>query len=215
MRNYKELLLVVVICGAILGVGMSAAKFGTEKWKNIKCQSNLKEIYKLADKYQAANNGNIVPVVDKTKRPWKWWCNYLTPYATNPHIFYCPANPKAAQFFVEEEDPLEPKTFGMTALSYGMNWALGEKTKKKTTIVNIKQIADPSYVVYFGDSNLPQLRGTKWCWKTDYAPRHFNKSNFVFMDGSVKLMNHENLGLCQNWKQWEKDRKRWFNWTSK
>jgi prepilin-type processing-associated H-X9-DG protein len=216
MRNYKELMLIIVISGAMLGLGMKTAKFGTTQWKKIKCQSNLKAIYELAVKYQNDHNGNTVTVVDKTKRRWRWWYNDLLPYTDNPYVFYCPANQKAELIFREgEKDPLRPKTFGAEAVGYGMNGTLSSISKNRTIKVNIKDVKNPAYVVYFGDSKTPSLRGTKWCWKSDYAPRHENKSNFVFMDGSVKLMDHKTLGLCQKWKNWEKDRKRWKDWDSK
>lgn len=215
MHNFKELILVIIVSGAMLGLGMSTTKYGSIKWKKLKCQSNLKEIYKLADQYQSDHNGNIVTVVNKTKHPWGRWYSILLPYTDNPTIFYCPANPKAENLLLTNNDPLKPNTFGKKAQSYGMNASLGRITKKKVIIINIKDVKNPGYLVYFGDSKDPSLRGTKWCWEQDYAPRHSNKSNFVFMDGSVKLMDHKNLGLCQKWKNRKKDRNRWQDWEKK
>ena len=216
MRNYKELILVVTASSIMLCLGMKAVKSRTSQWKVVKCQSHLKAIYTLALKYQNDHNGNIVTVVDKTKRRWRWWYKDLLPYAKNPYIFYCPATKKAEYIFKKEgDDPLIPKTFSYQLLSYGINCSLGRIEKKRKTTVNIKDVKNPEHVIYFGDSQRPYLRGTKWCWKLDYAPRHNNRSNFVLMDGSVKLMDYNTLGLCQKWKEWKKDKARWISWTRK
>ncbi len=209
MNNFKELGVVILAVAALLGLGAVAVKRNSEEWKTRKCQDNLHKIYRMAAKYQNDNNGALVPYVDKSnKGRWKFWYMFILKYGDDPTVFYCPANPKAAMFYTEESDPLEPKSFSETAQSYGMNYFLGNNKHE----LNIDNIAKPADIIYFADSNTPNLRGTKWCWKTDWAPRHQKKANFVFMDGSVKLLGPDSLGICQKWENWKQDRTNWFGW---
>ncbi len=212
MRNWQELAVVVVCAGGLFCLGANLADRSSAAWKNSRCQTNLGQVYKMAVSYQGDHNGDFVPLVDKTTKPWTFWFKYLLKYGDDPTVFYCPANPKATKFFIEEENPLEPKAFAASAQSYGMNYRLGRSYNKKTTKLNIANVANPAKLLFFGDSKDYFLRGTKWCWKDDWAPRHENKANFVFIDGSIKKLGKQTLGLEHAWEGWKVDKKSWRDW---
>lgn len=205
MKSCKELVVVLLLLLMLSAFGVLALTRGSEAWKNEICSKNLSEIYRMARTYADANDGMIAPIVRRTSPKWTFWYSYIIRYTDNPAFFYCPANGKAAKFFTEERDPLEPISFDEVSQSYGMNYHLCPEKDG----LRMDNVANPSYVIYFGDSMMPYLRATEHCWKDDYAPRHEGKSNFIFMDGHVEQMNHENLGLCQSFGDWKKDIDRW------
>lgn len=212
MNNWKELLVVIVCAGGLLCLGANLIDRNNAEWKNKRCQTNLAQVHKLAAKYQNDHNGDFVPLVDKTKKPWKYWYKYLLQYGDDPTFFYCPSNSKAEKFLSKDNNPLMPKTFAVRAQSYGMNYRLSKYYSKKTTKLNINNITNPEKVLFFGDSKSNFLRGTKWCWKDDWAPRHKEEANFIFVDGSVKKLGKKTLGLLHSWEGWKKDSKFWKDW---
>ncbi|MCF6177670.1 MAG: hypothetical protein L3J71_18090 [Victivallaceae bacterium] len=212
MHSWKELVVVLVCAGGLLCLGADLADRSSAEWKSNRCQVNLAQVYKMAVKYQDDHNGDFVPLVDKTTKPWTFWFKYLLKYGEDPMVFYCPANPKAEKFFTEEDNPLEPKNFYSKAQSYGMNYRLSKHYNKKTTKLNIANVANPGKVLFFGDAKDYFLRGTKYCWKKDWAPRHEGEANFVFVDGSIKKMGKNTLGLVHKWDGWKKDTKFWKDW---
>ncbi len=167
------------------------------------------------------NGGAVPPLVYKAPR-WKYWCNYILPYAKTPRIFYCPANPRSARQFEagdEEGDELVPAVYDASSNCYGMNYALGpevnpRKPEPPRHPYTFRAVADPAHVVCFGDAKMPSpmLRGTKWCWKDDYAPVHDGRLQIVFVDGHVESMGKDNLGMMQSFDGWKKDTRRWSNW---
>ena len=155
--------------------------------------------------YAEANDGMIMPAVIKTFPAWTFWPSFIIRYTESPVVFYCPANINAERFFVEEKDPLEPMIYDPVAQSHGINYHLAPEAKS----IRMSDIKDTSYLIAFGDCLMPYLRATECCWNEDYAPRHENRSNFIFMDGHTEFMNQENLGLYEAFDDWKMDRNRW------
>jgi prepilin-type processing-associated H-X9-DG protein len=83
-------------------------------------------------------------------------------------------------------------------------------------MIKLKQAFNPSYMIFLGDAKTMSLRATKWCWEKDYAPIHSDKANYLTIDGSVKTLGKNELGLSffsgeKEWKGWKLDKKRWSN----
>lgn len=220
MRNWKELLVVLLFIGVMVCLGAAKLQPRSDAWKQLRCQSNLQKIYQAAIKYQDDHDGAFQPVIMRTKPRWTYWYSFILPYVDDPVIFYCPAHSRAEKIL--EVDPgvsdLVPPIFDPGSMTYGMNYALSSSGEDQadTRPGNIKALADLSYTIYFGDCKMPtpSLRPTKWCWKDDYAPVHAGKAQYVFLDGHVEAMNHENLGLMHAFDNWKQDSKRWSNWLT-
>jgi prepilin-type processing-associated H-X9-DG protein len=213
MKSKYDLIVVLVIVVNFAVFAVTGIKKFSREWNDKRCKNNLKNIYSMALIYQNTYNGNIVPGVIKGKL-WKWWPVFLieNTKTSKASWFYCPAHPKGQQELKKLENPLIEFNRRPKIVNYGLNFKLSAEYNKKTTRLNISNIADPAYTVYFGDANFLYLWPTKSCWEKNYAPRHFDKSNFVFMDGHVKSMGKQTLGTYNNVKGWKLDRKRWINW---
>jgi prepilin-type processing-associated H-X9-DG protein len=100
-------------------------------------------------------------------------------------------------------------------VSYGISYYIASTKQKASPEIpyNINAVADPSYVVYFGDARFLQLRPTKGCWKKDWNPVHPEQgANYVMADGHVEFFTGKNPGLYDKVPGWKQDRKRWKNW---
>ncbi len=216
MYSWKELVCVVVAAGGLLGLGAATAAKGSATWKRQVCADNLRQVSQLGAMYQNDHDGAFQPVIVRTKPSWTFWYSFLARYGKNPGVFYCPANPKAEKTLnVDEgESDLLPVVLDPAAVSYGMNFSLSSSGDPKATPQpgNVKELADPATMIYFGDSNTLQLRPTKWCWNEDYAPRHEEFSNFVYVDGHTEALNKSNLGVLHEFDGWKKDTRPWKNW---
>ena len=214
MKNFKELTVVAALLIMVVFTGVTAAS-GSKKF-NVKCTDNLKSLRRAAQQYENDHDGIIPPVVLPVKSHAVFWPDRLMPYIGNrTEILYCPQDEKKGAKMLDVPDLL-PIAFSLKSVSYGMNYFLGDvgksRKKMKTADYRISKVSNPGYVIYFGDSKFVRLRPTSVCWKDDYAPRHNDGSNFVFVDGHVEWLNHDTLGLLgpQADKRWKIDKKRWM-----
>lgn len=205
MNTFRELLIVIVLLTCLSFLAVAAVLRGSTAWKEDVCRKNLSEIYRMASMYSERNDGALMPLVERTQPRWTFWYSYIIRYTDDPSFFYCPANKKTGEFFEKVRDPLEPVNFDEVAQSYGLNYHLYPKDSWMKTA----DVANPAYVIYFGDSNTNYLRATPHCWLEDYAPRHEDKSNFVFMDGHMEKIGRDALGVTQQFGDWKKDLDRW------
>ncbi len=212
MRNSRELLIILAVLSALLVTGAGTLVRGSAEWKQAVCRDNLTRLQKAAANYQNDHDGFFQPVAVRTN-PWTYWADFLRPYAPDPRIFSCPANPRGEVAF--EDDDLLPVIFNLKQVSFGMNFCLSSSGEayQKSWPANIRKVVNPSYIVYFGDSHGLQLRPTKACWETDYAPIHSGKSNFAMLDGHVETQDAATLGLLQPYGIWKQDVPRWRNWA--
>ncbi len=214
MNSIKEVAIAAAVLAMVVFTGVTAAS-GSQRF-NVKCTDNLRQLRRAARQYENDHDGVIPPVVLPVKSNAVFWPNRLLRYiGSDTQIFYCPQDEKKGAKMLDVPDLL-PIAYSLKSVSYGMNYFLGDvgksRKKMKTGDYRISKISDPAYVIYFGDSKFVRLRPTKVCWKDDYAPRHNNGSNFVFVDGHVEWMNHDTLGLLgpQENKRWKIDKKRWM-----
>ena len=211
MRNCREILLIIPSIAIVLllvGATTSASS------KRAICADNLRHIYKAAQSYSADYNGMIVPLyVSRGPSRRTYWVEKLLPYSGNVSEFYCPADSSGSRGLTSHD--LLPVMFDVRYVSYGMNFHIASSGKAATaeTPYNIRMVADPSYVIYFGDARFIQLRATRGCWTKDWNPVHQDQgANYVMADGHVEFFTGHNPGLYDSIPGWKRDRKRWKNW---
>ncbi|MDY0177250.1 MAG: hypothetical protein RBT25_10210 [Lentisphaeria bacterium] len=217
MTSWKELLAVLVPLAALLLLGMRQLNSANPAFSLI-CAEHLRHVRNAAAQYEMEHDGGFPPVIaNETGRRWKYWPEYIAAYMKDYRYFSCPANKRRGlgETLLKEDDLL-PFMFALSNVSYGMNYFLGACVSNNDRYpYNVKRVADPAYLVYFGDAMTLELRPTS-CWHQDYAPVHEGQlSNFVFVDGHVEGLGRAEIGLFAPVKDWRTDQKRWINWTAK
>ena len=197
MRDFRELLLIFAV-GAVVLLLMGAALPGYRK-NDLRCRSNLQNLYKLTVQYEADHGRTPPPVVPK--RP-VFYDSFLRPYTTDKLIFACPADPRNA-FLYEEESPLFAAPPQCVA-SYGMNFFFTDDMAKRAGVEPpaLKKVDSPRRMVLFGDCLIPYMK-MSWFWDESkaYAPRHQKRSWFVFADGSTERLSKTEFGTTlERWK---------------
>ena len=211
MKSFRELLIVLIFMGTLLTLGSKA--LSTAGKNRMICADNLRKIYQIASEYSNDHDGMIVPLYTRHGvKKQIFWPDKLLDYVSDVSIFYCPAD-KSGSRNLKKYDLL-PMKFSVSNVSYGLNYyiASSKKAPGVNNPYNIRMVADPGYVIYFGDARFIQLRPTKWCWKSDYNPVHSKGANYVMADGHVEYFTGKNPGLMHEFDGWKKDVKRWKNW---
>ena len=211
--NVKELIIVLATGGTLFATGATVLQ-GSSAWKNQTCASNLKSLYQSIVLYSGKYQGELPPSINETTRPWTFWYETIRPEVKDNKAFYCPGNPKGEKMF-GDPDELLGVVFDRNAVCYGMNYSVSatvKRNKKITREYKLDMIQNPAHLVFLGDSKGAELRGTKWCWKADYAPVHDGKTQIIFADGHVDMMDQSNLGMMDVFDGWKKDTTRWVNW---
>ena len=210
MVSFREILFILPVAALLVILGAAGA--GTAK--KAVCADNLRQIYRAAQSYSADNNGMIVPsFVSPGAGRRTYWAEFLLPYIRQVGNFYCPADSKGQRGMVKQD--LLPLMFDLRYVSYGISYYISSTGRQASAALpyNINAVADPSYVVYFGDAAILQLRPTSGCWKRDWNPVHESQgANYVMADGHVEFFTGSNPGLYDKLPGWKQDRKRWKNW---
>lgn len=204
MRNWHELLAVLVIAIVMISITGRALSSNADTWRETRCLDNLRGLHQLASHYADTHDGYLPIVADRIKPRWIFWYRKLLVYAEDGALFYCPSSPKAATYFEKTPDPLLPIVFSEPMVSYGMNYVLNKNYR-------LDSAASPAYTILLGDSRSPSLRPTRQCWEDDYAPHHLDGSQFLFFDGHADRLDRQTLGLMDAFNDWKKDRNRWDN----
>lgn len=195
----------------LLAVLVGAAARGGKAFE-VSCQNNLKSLALMSGKYAADNDGYIVRMLEKPdKVRGLWWSDVLKHYASDFRAFYCPANQFGA--LGVKQDDLLPFKYTRKYVSYGINGHISGVHRRDSAREKISNIADPSYLIYFGDAGKSHLlRSVGKLWKTDYNPVHENSMLAVMADGHTEKFNQENLGTYGKIPNWKRDQHRWKNW---
>ena len=208
MRNYRELLLIFGAAAAVVLL-IGAAASGDRAFE-AQCQYGLKAVYTMAEKYSADNDGYIVRMLEMRNRS-SFWCDKLREYAKNYRDFSCPANRRhGARAFVE--DDLLPPLYSRMNVSFGINGHISGLDRRYAAMEKVKNLADPSYTIYFGDSNTRRLRSVGKLWAQDWAPLHDDGMQAVMADGHVTRFKQNDLGTYGKVPGWKRDQARWKHW---
>ena len=213
MRSCRELLLILPI--ALLAVLFIGAVDRSAAYRAV-CADNLRQIHNMATRYTDAHDGMIVPLYYKESAvgSWHFWPARLAPYGNDLRCFYCPADP-SGQKEINSGNDLLPVMLVSSNASYGLNYFIASSNNRKASEqrpYNINKVAKPSYVIYFGDAEILQLRPTRGCWQKDWNPVHNGGANYVMVDGHVEFFTGNNPGVYDKIPGWKQDRKRWSNW---
>ena len=207
--NWRELGSVAV-AGATLVLLIGAAASGKAAF-DVRCQANLRSIYAMAQKYSADNDGCIVRMLTRKYNRGTFWCDRLRVYAADFRDFSCPANARrGARAF--QEDDLLPPVYNLKDVSFGINYHISGADLRTAPIEKIGNLADPSYTVYFGDSNTARLSAAGKLWAKDWAPVHDNGMQAVMADGHVERFTQETLGTFGVVPGWKRDPASWKKW---
>ncbi|MCI6287795.1 MAG: hypothetical protein MR727_03550 [Lentisphaeria bacterium] len=214
--NIKETVVCLAAGILVLTVGTAAVQRNAQ-WKSATCTANLKTLHQAMFAYANDHDNAIVPVAYEIRPRWTFWHDYIRKYLKEPRVLYCPANPRAEKQFADDDDDLVASAIDQMSISYGMNYALGATVKagsQPSRDYRFANVKNPEHVVCIGDAKSlnPRLRGTKYCWKEDYAPIHEEKTLLVFVDGHVEAMDKENLGMMDAFDGWKQDTSRWVSW---
>lgn len=214
--NIKEAVICLAAGALVCTVGVAAVQRNAQ-WKSAVCTANLKTLHQAMFAYANDHDNAIVPVAYEIRPRWTFWHDHIRKYLKEPRVLYCPANPRAEKQFADDDDDLVASAIDQMSISYGMNYALGATVKagsQPTRDYRFSNVKNPEHVVCIGDakSQNPRLRGTKYCWKEDYAPIHEEKTQIVFVDGHVEAMDKENLGMMDAFDGWKQDKSRWVSW---
>lgn len=216
MTNRIELVAVVVMLATLVVLGMGNVKHSHRAFEII-CADHLRYVRTAAAQYETDHDGYFPPVIaSEAGRRWKYWPEFIAHHMKDYRYFSCPANrQRGLGEGVLKEDDLIPFMFSLRNVSYGMNYFLGSCVSNNDRYpYNVNRVADPAYVIYFGDAMTLELRPTS-CWNQDYAPVHNQASNFVFVDGHVESLSSSDIGLFVPLQGWREDPKRWIHWSTK
>ena len=208
--NFREVMLIAGAAGSlVLRVGAA----GSLTAREIRCEESLHKIFQMAEACSADNGGYIVRMLDRDRQGrMEFWPEKLRPYARDFRDFSCPDNIRhGANAF--QKDDLLPAYFYLGDVSFGINGHISGLDAKNASIEKIHNLKEPSYTVYFGDSNTMRLRAIPSAWLKDWAPVHEGGiMQAVMCDGHIERFSSETLGTYEPVEGWNRDSARWKNW---
>src|SRR5690349_6498062 len=86
-----ELLVVIGIIAALIGILLPTLSRARESAKAIQCQSNLRQLSLGATMYMDANKRKMVPYVLYSNQ---YWPQTITPFLVNRAVWACPNFPR-------------------------------------------------------------------------------------------------------------------------
>lgn len=210
-----ELLVVVAVIGILVGLSLPAMNYAVAHAKNIKCTSNLREIFVATQSYASDNEGSIVPVYikDAYANSTNLWTGLLAPYMGRTSG----ANFASASELPACVCPLHPLRFGYgynySGLSYP--WRSPSDWPPLPLFLVMANVKNPSQTVFFCDSKYSgpsdegfyswraYVRPATWGASADFPPRyeHPGKTcNALWVDGHISA-EKEN-GPWVDYKYW-------------
>lgn len=206
-----EAVLIVVVAGLLIFL-VSGAASGSRASHAALCRNSLKAVYRMAEQYSADNNGMIVRMLDRNGAGRVvFWSDQLRDYAKDFRDFSCPANEKRGARSFEANDLLAT-TYLRADISFGINGHISGMDRRSHFVEKTKNLYDPSYTVYFGDSFTMRLRAVRKLWLQDWAPVHDNGMQAVMADGHIEYFTQETLGTYGKIDGWKRDTARWKKW---
>lgn len=208
-----ELLVVIAIIAILAAILFPVFARARENARRSSCQSNLKQIGLATAQYvqdyddrlpsyYLDDGGNHCPVVNVL------WYTGLLPYSKSTQIYLCPS---------EKKNIATPYLRCSTSESYPVTYGINtDATANNSTIqpIHMSQINNPAELGFYSDSKIfdsPQIYRTDACSATPYvSSRHFDGTNFAFMDGHVKWVIYTKVcdeaakpvGTSRLWSYW-------------
>ena len=176
-----EILVVLAIIMLLTALLFPVFGRARENARRTSCMSNLKQIANAAHIYLQDNDRRYppFPTIDDGEKGWAW---DLQAILKNEAVFQCPSE----EFGALDEDG------GFT--DYWINYNLNGEFEGKLQFA--------TSIVLFGDGKgdavsyaLPSVFYYNWDPNAEYANRHFDGSNYAFVDGHVKWLKPSQISL--------------------
>ena len=205
MKNCRELMVLFpAVMVLITTLGVTAGK---ESARRARCQSNLKELFRAEQQYEA-EHGSIPPLYIAQKPKWIFWHSFIAPMVRDVKAFACPSDQRMSYLF-ERKSPLFSGIVPITSC-YGMNRFMlkAGAVKAKAPAAQLKYLKDPAHIVFIMDSVRPFVT-PDLLWKDQRNFRHENKANYIFADGSVRYLDQTFFGKWEG-NKFKTDFSRWY-----
>ena len=209
--NFCETLVIAASTGLMILLADAA---GSRAAGEIRCEESLRHVFQMAEMYSADNGGYIVRMLDRDRQGrMEFWAERFRLYAKDFRDFSCPANLRHGATAFEPDDLLSPY-FYLSDVSFGINGHISGMDTRYSAVEKTANLEDPSYTVYFGDSNTMRLRAIQKLWFQDWAPVHEGVMQSVMADGHIERFTGETLGTYGKIDGWQWDPARWKKWKS-
>ncbi|MCM8527004.1 MAG: type II secretion system GspH family protein [Lentisphaeraceae bacterium] len=220
-----ELLVVVAIIGILASILMPSLSKAREKAKQVVCLSNMKQISYSHILYTEANEGVMVPLEVNGAPPTdRWdlrgylgnsktgWLDLLSPYAGSREVFDCTS--------VTEK---YTSSYGEANFGIGLNHIEMSYSPWTTEKLRITSVLEPSSTMLVADTGKPDsasmsiINGDLWQeerggqsvyfltpnhpnftaggYPQRVIPRHLQRANTSFADGSARWMKVSGMGF--------------------
>ncbi len=167
-----EILVTVVILGALAALLFPFTKGVLAKSRQAVCAGNLRQIAALQMMYCADNNGSFMPWANDSGNYWRAWFHE---YVKDEKSMLCPAH------FYKDGDGIK--------CSYGYNGSLGNFGRKAATV--------PSRTIMWIDASAYLATSDAYAGKYQYRQWigrwHSEGSNLAFVDGHVEWWPFEKI----------------------
>lgn len=211
-----QLLVVISIIAVLVAILYPVTVVVKKKALVRVCASNLKQAGFACLMYAGENDQLLFPrlnfdlrnqTADYVEKDKRWvragdpvgWHNATLRYAKSTEVFFCPASSsKRDRSRVLLLESPKSKRIGLTSYLTSLKWWIRSKQTEGWSIVKIDQLAKPSNEVYLWEVYwLPEEYGEPKDPDGLQANIHGVKSNFFFLDGSVRTedLNHSSDNL--------------------
>jgi prepilin-type processing-associated H-X9-DG protein len=186
-----QLMIVVAVIGLIAAILFPIFARSPEPRRG-SCQNNLKQIGLALAQYSQDWDERLPLIVVREKEPYGW-ADALTVYSKSAALFQCPSEPQQYDW----QNPSPPTARGYTDYWFNANVA-GRK---------LEDVRQPATAIAFGDGNDGQeltdarynLGALPASWlsaEKSPAKRHLDMANYCFLDGHVKAVAPDKLGVA-------------------
>ena len=195
-----ELLVVIAIIAILAGMLLPALNNARNKSKNIKCESNLKQVG-LAFVGYVSDNDDVLPIRGYATN----WYEQIAKYAsvnflsmaygkcpTGKTVFHCERNPYFGGYLISNwgSNPISP--YFDNGLSYGIN--IASNVGQAGVPFKVANIPHPSEKLLAADTQSDWVGTLTGGYNMSFC--HDNNINILYVDGHVYASSQQNvLGL--------------------
>ena len=188
-----------------MGILLPALSRAKQQTRGIVCSSNTRQIGIATQVYLIDNGYRLPPSSCRISDPNDYWLRILSKYTREQLLFRCPSD--KGKNFVDWDQPLEEQqdkrysSFAVNSLLDPICFRYGVGANRYNRIDSIRR---PMYCVWISEapdtSNFYQadhIHPESWEGSIEYAKkfiawdRHTGKSNYLFIDSHVEMLEFE------------------------